>query len=52
MAEEMGHALGTEAQFKAFLAQGRFMVESTTGAVVVGREGSCCPTAFALPVPY
>jgi hypothetical protein len=27
-------------------------VESTTGAVAVGREGSCCPTAFALPVPY
>jgi hypothetical protein len=28
------------------------LVESTTGAVAVGREGSCCPTAFALPVPY
>ena len=27
-------------------------VESTTGAVAVGREGSCCPTAFALRVPY
>jgi hypothetical protein len=24
------------------------LVESTTGAVAVGREGSCCPTAFAL----
>jgi hypothetical protein len=27
-------------------------VESTTGAVAVGREGSRCPTAFAPPVPY
>src|ERR1700684_4266478 len=27
-------------------------VESTTGAVAVGREGSCFPAAFVLPVPH